>query len=318
MAERALALRARTTVKLRVYLLLLAAGLVGALITAHPALVALVAPLGLWVAIGLRTGLARTPPELTLRVRGESLHVREGETVEVTVSIATSRDVAWAAFSLDPGPGLRARTGRGRAPVQVGTPLRAGEWRTLRFPVRAERWGAPAAGRLQARVLDRVGVLALVSEPHELPRLAVMPDVESLRELIDPARLRATVGSRVARGRGEGIEFAEVRGFQAGDAVRRINWRVSARRGSLHVSDRHPELSADVVLLLDTFSEAGDADESTLSLAVRAAAALAGGYLQRRDRVGLVGFGGVLTGIGPGLGAAQLERLVAALLASEV
>jgi uncharacterized protein (DUF58 family) len=93
---------------------------------------------------------------------------------------------------------------------------------------------------------------------------------------------------------------------------------VSARRGALHVSDRHPELGADVVLLLDTFSDVGDAAESTLALAVRAAAALAAGYLQRRDRVGLVGFGGVLTGIGPGLGTAQLERIVGVLLAGEV
>jgi uncharacterized protein (DUF58 family) len=145
-----------------------------------------------------------------------------------------------------------------------------------------------------------------------------MPKVETLRELIEPARLRATVGSRVARGRGEGIEFAEVRAFHPGDPVRRINWRVSARRGSLHVSDRHPELSADVVLLLDTFSDVGDETESTLALAVRAAAALAAGYLERRDRVGVIGFGGVLTGIGPGLGTAQLERVVGRLLASEV
>jgi uncharacterized protein (DUF58 family) len=145
-----------------------------------------------------------------------------------------------------------------------------------------------------------------------------MPEVETLRELIEPARLRATVGSRVARGRGEGIEFAEVRAFAPGDPVRRINWRVSARRGALHVSDRHPELSADVVLLLDTFSDVSDGSESTLALAVRAAAALAAGYLERRDRVGMIGFGGVLTGVGPGLGAAQLERIVGRLLASEV
>jgi uncharacterized protein (DUF58 family) len=318
MPEARPAIRPRTTVKLRVYLLLIAAGVLGALFFARPGLVALVAPLAVHVAIGVRTGLARTSVELTVEPRRSLGRVREGGTAEVEVVVTADRDVTWAEFSLAPGPGLRAASGPRSRAVQVGVQLHAGRPRVLHFPVRAERWGAPRAGVLRARLRDRMGVIALESEPHELPRLAVMPEVETLRELIEPARLRATVGSRVARGRGEGIEFAEVRAFAAGDPVRRINWRVSARRGALHVSDRHPELSADVVLLLDTFSDVSDGSESTLALAVRAAAALAAGYLERRDRVGMIGFGGVLTGVGPGLGAAQLERIVGRLLASEV
>lgn len=310
--------RARTTVKLRVYLLLTAAGILGALFLERPGFVALAAPLALYIAIGLSTGFARAPVELRVESRRSPGRVREGSTTEIEVVVTSSRDVTWAEFSLRPGPGLRAASGPRSRPVEVGARLHAGRSRVLRFPVRAERWGAPRAGVLRARLRDRMGVIVLESEPHELPRLAVMPKVETLRELIEPVRLRATVGSRVARGRGEGIEFAEVRTFHAGDPVRRINWRVSARRGSLHVSDRHPELSADVVLLLDTFSDVGDENESTLALAVRAAAALAAGYLERRDRVGMIGFGGVLTGIGPGLGTAQLERMVGRLLASEV
>jgi uncharacterized protein (DUF58 family) len=312
------AAHARTTVKLRVYLLLATAGMLGGLLLARPGLVAMTAPLAVYIAIGLGTGFSRRPPELVMRARRASRRLREGDTIEVEVVVTASADVAWAEFSLRPGPGLGASADRRGRPVRVGTRLRAGEPRVLRFPIRAERWGAPRAGMLHARLRDRMGVTALEFEPYELPRLGVMPAVDTLRELIDPARLRATVGSRVARGRGEGIEFAEVRSFHPGDPVRRINWRVSARRGALHVSDRHPELGADVVLLLDTFSDVGDAAESTLALAVRAAAALAAGYLQRRDRVGLVGFGGVLTGIGPGLGTAQLERIVGVLLAGEV
>ncbi|HTU29898.1 MAG TPA: DUF58 domain-containing protein [Solirubrobacteraceae bacterium] len=318
MPEAPLKLRARTTVKLRVYLLLAAAGMLGGLVLARPALVALAAPFAVYLAIGVRTGLAGSSVQVTVESRRSLGRVREGGMVEVEVAVTASHDIAWAEFALYPGPGLRAASGPRSQAVHVGVRLRAGRPRVLRFPVRAERWGAPRAGVLRARLRDRMGAIGLESRPHELPRLAVMPQVETLRELIEPTRLRATVGSRVARGRGEGIEFAEVRTFQPGDPVRRINWRVSAQRGALHISDRHPELSADVVLLLDTFSDVGDATESTLAVAVRAAAALAAGYLERRDRVGMIGFGGVLTGIGPGLGTAQLERIVGGLLASEV
>jgi uncharacterized protein (DUF58 family) len=136
--------------------------------------------------------------------------------------------------------------------------------------------------------------------------------------MVDPLELHATAGSRVARELAEGIEFAEVRPFRPGDRVRRINWRVSARRGSPYVSDRHPERNADVILFLDTFTDVGEARTGTLAFAVRAAAALAASYLARKDRVGVIGFGGVLHGLGPRLGTAQLYRILDALITSEV
>src|SRR5262249_62091349 len=47
-------------------------------------------------------------------------------------------------------------------------------------------------------------------------------------------------------------------------------------------------------------------------------AALVGLYLRRRDRVGLVGFGGTLRWLRPAMGERQLYRLVDALIDTEV
>ena len=84
------------------------------------------------------------------------------------------------------------------------------------------------------------------------------------------------------------------------------------------VNERHPERNADVILLLDTFADARTGGRSTLDLAVRATATLASRYLERRDRVGLVSFGGVLRWLTPGMGVSQGYRIVDALLASEI
>lgn len=73
-----------------------------------------------------------------------------------------------------------------------------------------------------------------------------------------------------------------------------------------------------MILFLDTFEEARDGDVGTLDLAVRAAASLASGYLGRRDRVGVVGFGGVLTWLEPSLGARAMYQIADALLQSEI
>jgi uncharacterized protein (DUF58 family) len=93
---------------------------------------------------------------------------------------------------------------------------------------------------------------------------------------------------------------------------------VSARRGELYVNERHPERNSDVVLFLDNFAEMRRERGGTLDLAVRAASSLAREYLQRRDRVGVVGFGGVVDWLLPSTGNAQLYRIADALLTSEV
>jgi uncharacterized protein (DUF58 family) len=118
--------------------------------------------------------------------------------------------------------------------------------------------------------------------------------------------------------KGDGVEYADIRDFVPGDRVRSINWRASARRQELMVNERHPERNTDVVLFVDSFADVRDGSRSVLDDAVRAAAALAAKYLEHRDRVGLVGFGGVLRWLHPGMGSTQRYRLVETLLETGV
>jgi uncharacterized protein (DUF58 family) len=69
-----------------------------------------------------------------------------------------------------------------------------------------------------------------------------------------PTRQRATAlqsGGYLSRFRGRGMEFAEVRAYQAGDDVRSIDWRVTARRGTVHTKLFHEERERPVLLALD-------------------------------------------------------------------
>ena len=72
------------------------------------------------------------------------------------------------------------------------------------------------------------------------------------------------------------------------------------------------------MIFLDLFSEVRSGGEGTLDYAVRAAASLAEHYLARRDRVGVIGFGGVLRRLMPAMGSTQIYRIVDALIDSEV
>jgi uncharacterized protein (DUF58 family) len=84
------------------------------------------------------------------------------------------------------------------------------------------------------------------------------------------------------------------------------------------VNESHPERNTDVILFVDSFAEARGQVASTLDLAVRATAALADAYIGRRDRVGLISFGGILRWLEPGMGTVQLYRIVDALLDTQI
>jgi uncharacterized protein (DUF58 family) len=97
-----------------------------------------------------------------------------------------------------------------------------------------------------------------------------------------------------------------------------VNWRATLRRGELHVTQHHRERNADVILVLDTLSAPGRAGATTLDLAVRGAASLAAAYLARKDRVGLIEYGGLLRWVTPGSGRAHLQRLLDTMLHASV
>ncbi len=200
------------------------------------------------------------------------------------------------------------------------TSLRLGrdDERMLELRIRCARWGTFSLGDVRVRARDRLGLLVWERRFDRSAPVRVYPQPETLRRLVTPVSTQPTTGNDVARQRGDGLEFADLREYAPGDRVRSINWRASARRSELVVNQRHPERNADVILFLDSFAEARVAGRSTLDLAVRAAAALASQYLERRDRVGLVSFGGILRWLEPGMGATQRYRLVDSLLESEV
>lgn len=298
--------------RLPAYLALGGAGLLAGLLLGRPEPVVLAGPLLLAAAAGL--ALAR-PPDIDVSVRLDRERALEGEEVELEVTVHARRAVAWLDVEVRLPAGLAERR---RAGVDGPGALAAGATRTYRRRVACRRWGGRLVGHVTMRARDPLGFFTYRDETRRLLPLRVYPRPEALRRLLRPAETQAFAGNEVSRLKGDGIEFADIRPFEPGDRVRRINWRASARRGQLHVNEMRPERNADVVVFLDTFTDLPDPDGTSLEMTVRAAAALVDGYLRRRDRVGLVGFGGTLRWLRPAMGERQLYRLVDALIDTQV
>jgi uncharacterized protein (DUF58 family) len=298
-------------VRIEGYALLVGAGLVAALALRRPELVAVAAPLALLLVLGLGSD---REPNVSVQLTVDSERTIEGADVDAVVALRTDRAIERLDVVLDLPSDVRVVDGDSAFALR----LARGEERELPLVLRCDRWGRYDLGEAELRARGALRLVLWEGRTGQPRRLRVYPRQEQLTRLVSPAETQAFTGSEVARIKGDGIEYADIRDYVPGDRLRAINWRASARRGSLVVNEQHPERNTDVVLFVDSFADVRRDGRSTLVEAVRAAATLAERYLERRDRVGLVAFGGVLRWLQPGMGAAWRYRVIETLLETDV
>ena len=299
------------TPKLGAYAGLAALGLLAALATGLPELVAVAAPFALTSALGL---LLVRRPQLDAAVSVNRDRVLEGDEVALEVGLDATVGAERLELVLEHPRELELQRAENPRLIHLGD----ASSEQLVYRVVCARWGAYLLGRLHVRTLDAFGLFRheLVLD-RRLP-LKVYPREEAIRTVLRPTETQVFAGNHVARQKGEGIEFADLRPFVPGDRVRHVNWRASARRGELWVNEQHPEKNADVIIFLDSFAEARRGIGSTLDPALRAAASLVDRYLRQKDRVGFVSFGGFLNWLLPSTGARQFYRIVDAMLDTQI
>jgi uncharacterized protein (DUF58 family) len=299
--------RRSSSPRLAGYAGLVAVGLVAALALRRPELAVVAAPFALLLALG--TAFARDP-QLEVDFSLETDRSFEGAEILAEITLRSGVAIDRLELLLELPDDIEVVDHSDAMAIR----LPAGVLRTVPITLRCKRWGVYTLGKLEIRARDRLRIVVWEDTLEQLAELKVYPTPETLTRIVSPVETQAFVGSEVARVKGDGIEYADIRDYAPGDRLRAINWRASARKGSLVVNERHPERNTDVVLFVDSFLDVRGERRSTLDDAIRATATLARLYLERRDRVGLVTFGGILSWLQPGTGPMQRYRLVEALL----
>lgn len=121
-----------------------------------------------------------------------------------------------------------------------------------------------------------------------------------------PLRTRAARhGQQASRLYGRGMDYAESRVYQAGDDVRRLDWRLTARSGKLHTKLFQEDREGCLLILLDTHASMRFGTRVRFkSVQAARAAALAAWFATRAgERVAMLGFGGVDPWLAPQAGA---------------
>jgi uncharacterized protein (DUF58 family) len=297
--------------RLVAYATLTVLGLFGAVLSGRAELAAIAAPFALLLLAGVV--LAETPT-VTARLALDTDRVIEGDVVTGALTVTTVPPAGLVEVLVPAKGALTVEQPSHGALAWSGTSAALAA--PLELRLRPETWGLVTVGPVWVRVHGPLGLVRWEGAVGPVATLRVLPGPASTRALLRAAEPRAIAGSHLARIRGDGLEFAEVRPYAPGDRLRAVNWSVSARRDGIWVNQRHPERSADLVVLVDTFADDREGNAAALVRAARAAWVLATAHLAAHDRVGLVTFGGYPAWIAPGGGERALLAFCDRLLAT--
>jgi uncharacterized protein (DUF58 family) len=162
------------------------------------------------------------------------------------------------------------------------------------FKVEFHLFGLQRIGPVRVRVEDPFGLAAVEHEAAPAQEVRVYPHRDPLRDpVLKTKQMRSLIGRYEVSQPGQGFEFFGLRDYSVGDRPRDVNWKASARLGTMIVNQRQKESDAEVVLLVDVreATGVGAATRSPFAQGCRAALAIAEAHLRGRDAVRLIAYG---------------------------
>ncbi len=297
--EEEIRLRWRTTPLARALVLCAAAALATSLISGRWQLIAFAAPL-----LGVLSSAAwqRPVPRMSVRAEPDFIRCFAGEQVTTKVNLATTDDVAGVSLSVTAPPGMQTEV------LADGSPAFERS-----VAATAQRWGRYP---LQARVdVVAPGGLLAATGSADIADVFVFPTVPVASTPLPRSDMLDRLGTHLTRHVGPGVEFAGIRPYVPGDQLRTVNWSVSARRGSLHVTQRLTDRSVDVVVVVDLSGQPPGPATVATQRAVEGTVQVVQSALRNGDRAGVVGLGGQQPRwLGPDIGQRQFYRVLDTVL----
>lgn len=251
----------------------------------------------------------------------------------VAVELAAHPDDAELGFRLTLAPpdgvenvSLRLAT-LGGAPQQIVVSADAARELKGRVPVLHS--GPQEVLRVEYRLFGVDGSFLSIPQGPLQVQSVLPPPYSAISNLPLPHRPQGLTGAHDSSRPGDGGDFRDIHPFTAGDRLRRIDWKATARRGrfagDLYVRRTAATADATVLVVLDSRDDVGEqvAEWSSntaaekgigsLDLAREAASSLAAGYVRVGDRVGFQDLASQSRMVAHGGGSRHLQRLLRAI-----
>ncbi len=165
-----------------------------------------------------------------------------------------------------------------------------------------------------ARTRDEFGLREHAVETGPPIYLSVVPPIEDLSDFsLESHTAQPEIGTFRSGSVGVGTEFFGIRDYLPGDELRRINWKATARTGSLLSNEYEREHVTNIYLFVDLSAP----QIHVLRWTVRTAASIATYLLRTRNRLGLIVLGESTSHVKIESGRRQLLRVLDKLVTAE-
>ena len=274
---------------------------------------------GGWIAAGAAIAVAcgadalwlgrRSVPEVE-RHLPLALSIGSWTDVRLRVEGSGRRRLRLRAFDHHP-PGTRVEG----LPAELDVPSGQGAEHVYRlWP---ESRGRHDFGRVALRMRSALGLLERHAEAGAAQEVRVYPNFRAAEgyEWLAAENRTGALGIRRRPRRGEGLEFHQLREYRAGDTLRQIDWKATARLRRTISREYQDERDQQVVFLLDCGRRlhAKDGERSHFDAALDALLMLAHVAIRQGDAVGLLTFSGERRWLAPRKGVGQLSALLNAV-----
>ncbi len=172
--------------------------------------------------------------------------------------------------------------------------FRPGEQKNIIYKLRPVERGEYHFGRI---ILYITSVLGLLKRRHNMEAAVTVPVYPSYLqmrkyELISQTTIQTEHGNKRMRKMGHSMEFEQIKEYVRGDDIRSVNWKATARKGSLMVNNYMDERSQQVYCVIDKgrLMKMPFGGLTLLDYAINSTLVLANVCLQKQDRVGLLTF----------------------------
>jgi uncharacterized protein (DUF58 family) len=153
-------------------------------------------------------------------------------------------------------------------------------------------------GDIHLFIRSRLGLVSRRFTTEAAETIHVYPSFMQLHkyELLSNATIQYESGSSRMRKIGQSMEFEQIKEYVSGDDIRTLNWKASARKGSLMVNNFMDERSQQVYCIIDKgrLMKMPFAGLTLLDHAINSCLVLSNVCLKKQDRVGVITFSNTL------------------------
>ena len=177
---------------------------------------------------------------------------------------------------------------------QITRRFSAREQNSILYKVRPVERGEYHFGRIIIYISTLLGLVKRRFNIEAEVMVPVYPSFIQMRkyELLSQTTIQAETGNKRMRKIGHSMEFEQIKEYVRGDDIRTINWKATARKGSLMVNNYTDEKSQQVYCIIDKgrLMKMPFNGLTLLDYAVNSTLVLASVSLQKQDKVGVISF----------------------------